>query len=132
MARKKPKTKAAPPPKLIRVTDPNDGDSVGVYDLDAFRGWVHEVHLEGYKRNVRVPSFKKAVEIVEHAGCLVEFDPETTRVAIVLELVGGADDATTVIDKLLDTGLLQDAINDHEYEAGHLRVLSATSRHEAS
>ena len=128
MARKKPA--AASLPKLIRVTDPNADGSVGVYDPDAFQAWVHEVHLEGHKRDVAVPSFKKAIKIVKEAGCTVELDPETTRVAITLELVGSADDAVTVIGKLLDGGLLQEAINEHEYEAGHLRVLSASVRRE--
>jgi len=115
-----------PLPTLVSVTDPEEG-SFGVYDPDAFRAWVHEVHLEGYKRDVAVPSFDKAVKIVKGAGCTVELDPETTRVAIVLELVGSADDATTVIDKLLNNGVIQEAINEYADDLP-LRVLSASVR----
>lgn len=49
-------------------------------------------------------------------------------VLIVLEIEGSQSDAFAVVDALLDTGFLQDAINDHEVEdAGPLRVTSALS-----
>ena len=48
----------------------------------------------------------------------------TTTITIKLKIEGGTADASYVIDEILDSGLLQDAINDHEYDAGELRVLS--------
>lgn len=114
MPKTKKKTKKT---KLVHVQDPNDGDkgSVGVYEPDDFRAWVHEVFLEGYKRKVRFPSLSKAVEIVEAAGCKVDLNPKVSRVAIIMEIVGD-DDANVcrVIDRLLDDGVVQEAIRDRE------------------
>ena len=36
-----------------------------------FRGWVHEVFLEGYKRDVSFPTLNEAIEIVENHGYTV-------------------------------------------------------------
>jgi hypothetical protein len=72
---KTPRPKKTPRQKLYRVTDPNDNDgegSTGLYAKDGFRSWVHEVFLEGYKRDVKIPSLPAAIEIVEGAGCAVE------------------------------------------------------------
>ena len=50
------------------------------------------------------------------------------KMIIELEIEGLEADATSVIDELLDSGLLQDAINDHEFDAGPLLVKSALVR----
>jgi hypothetical protein len=47
------------------------------------------------------------------------------RIRIVLEIEGDQADALTVIGELLDAGIMQDDINDHEFDAGQLRVVSA-------
>lgn len=48
------------------------------------------------------------------------------KVVIELVIEGKYDDAYTVIDQLLDEGIPQDAINNHEMEdAGPLKVVSA-------
>lgn len=49
-----------------------------------------------------------------------------TTVTIKLVIEGGGADATYVVDEILDSGLLQDEINEHSYDAGELCVLSAT------
>lgn len=54
------------------------------------------------------------------------------RIVITLEIDGAQDDADTVVDALLDAGLLQDAINAHESDAGPLRVTSAAVADHAS
>lgn len=53
---------------------------------------------------------------------------ETTFV-IRLTIEGDPDDAQRVLDDLLDAGVFQDPINDHDCdEAGPLHVLSAIAR----
>ena len=48
------------------------------------------------------------------------------KLHILLDVDGAANDALNVVDTLLDNGLLQDAINDHECDdAGPLHVRSA-------
>jgi hypothetical protein len=46
-------------------------------------------------------------------------------IVIELEIDGDEQDAADVVDRVLDTGILQDAINDHEFDAGPVRVTSA-------
>jgi len=49
-------------------------------------------------------------------------------IVIVLELEGDQDDAFTVVDRLLEDGIPQDHITDHDCDdAGELRVTSARS-----
>lgn len=50
------------------------------------------------------------------------------RVIIELEVDGDLDDATYVIDEILESGLLQDAIADHDFDAGDVNVTSALVR----
>lgn len=51
------------------------------------------------------------------------------RVVIILDIVGGDEsDACDVVDRLLDGGLLQDAINGFEGDAPALKVTSALVR----
>jgi len=50
-----------------------------------------------------------------------------TKVTIELEIEGYTTDAGYVVDQILDAGVLQDAISEHEYDAGPLRVTQATS-----
>jgi hypothetical protein len=61
-------------PKLIRVTDQNEG-SICNYTPDGFRSWVCDVFMEGYKRYVEFPTLERALEVVRNAGCSVEIDP---------------------------------------------------------
>lgn len=46
-------------------------------------------------------------------------------VTITLEVRGEADDARTVVRRLLDVGSLQESINSHSFDAGPLTVLDA-------
>lgn len=48
-------------------------------------------------------------------------------IVITLEIDGTPADAAHVVDRLLDAGFLQDAINGHDCDAGPLRVRVATS-----
>lgn len=51
----------------------------------------------------------------------------TCRIVIEMEIEGEYEDAYAVIDALLDNGIPQDEINNHENEdAGPLKVLSAS------
>lgn len=54
------------------------------------------------------------------------------RVIIELDIEGSSDDAFTVVDRLLDVGVLQEAIGDyhldHDDDCGQLRVTRAISR----
>lgn len=54
--------------------------------------------------------------------------PELTTVTVVLEIEGDPADALHVVDALLDAGFFQDAINDHDADAGPLHVKSAVAR----
>lgn len=55
--------------------------------------------------------------------------PQKTRVVITLDIEGGDEsDACDVVDRLLDGGLLQDAINGFEGDAPALKVTSALVR----
>jgi hypothetical protein len=47
-------------------------------------------------------------------------------ITITLEIDGYQSDAEHVVDSLLDAGFLQDAINDHDADAGPLHVTAAT------
>ena len=48
------------------------------------------------------------------------------KVIIELEIKGDAEDALTVVENLLDNGVPQDSINDHDCEdAGELKVKNA-------
>jgi hypothetical protein len=47
---------------------------------------------------------------------------------VVLEIEGSEVDARYVVNELLDAGFFQDAINEHDCEAGLLRVKSAVVR----
>jgi len=51
-----------------------------------------------------------------------------SRSVVIVRLVieGDASDAAYVVGEALDAGHLQDAINEHDCEAGPLRVVSAT------
>lgn len=42
------------------------------YEPEAFCTWVHETFLEGYKREVLLPSVEEAISIVEKWGYEVE------------------------------------------------------------
>lgn len=42
------------------------------YEDHVFIQWVHEVFLEGYKRDVPVPSVEEAIDIVLAAGYWLE------------------------------------------------------------
>jgi hypothetical protein len=48
-----------------------------------------------------------------------------TRVIVELTIEGDEENAVYVVDALLDVGLLQDAINDHDLDAGPMRVTCA-------
>lgn len=49
-----------------------------------------------------------------------------TKILIELEIDEQTPgDARFVVDSILDAGVLQDAINDHDSDAGPLRVVSA-------
>lgn len=50
-----------------------------------------------------------------------------STVAVKIRVVGNPGDAIHVVDALLDAGILQDAINDHDADAGPLRVESAVA-----
>jgi len=51
------------------------------------------------------------------------------KVIIELEIEGDLQDALDVVDALLENGVPQDEINDHEYpDRGPLHVTSATCR----
>lgn len=51
---------------------------------------------------------------------------KNVEIQISLVIDGEADDAQTVVESLLDNGVLQDAINEHDNDdVGELRVLSA-------
>jgi hypothetical protein len=55
--------------------------------------------------------------------------PRTTIVHIELAIEGDPDDAIGVVERVLDSGFLQDGINDHEYDThGKVRVASASAR----
>jgi hypothetical protein len=49
-----------------------------------------------------------------------------TKITIELEIDGDQADAEHVVDALLDAGFLQDAINDHDFDAGALHVTQTT------
>ena len=51
-----------------------------------------------------------------------------TRIAIVVEVHGEPADVWSVVDRALDDGAIQNAINEHETDAGPLRVLSVEAR----
>ena len=51
---------------------------------------------------------------------------------VMLEIEGKAADAYHVVDSLLDAGFFQDAINDHDADAGDLHVTSAVCRLDVS
>lgn len=54
---------------------------------------------------------------------------KTHKLRIELEIEGDRDDAHHVVDTLLDNGVLQDAINEHEVaDCGSLRVKVAVVR----
>ena len=48
-----------------------------------------------------------------------------TTITIALDIKGTPEDAQHVVDSLLDAGFFQDAINDHDADAGPLHVKSA-------
>lgn len=49
-----------------------------------------------------------------------------TRITVVLDIEGDANDASHVVDSLLDAGFFQDAINEHDVDdCGELHVTSA-------
>jgi len=50
------------------------------------------------------------------------------RVAIILSIEGKDEDALDVINTLLDNGVVQDPINEHDCEAGPLHVRVAVVR----
>lgn len=50
------------------------------------------------------------------------------KIIIELEIDGDADDAAYVAGEILDEGILQDAINFHEFDASELHVESAVVR----
>ncbi len=53
----------------------------------------------------------------------------TTKIVIELEIEGDPRDAYHVVDRLLDAGFFQDAVNDHDVEdTGVLHVKSAVHR----
>lgn len=47
------------------------------------------------------------------------------KLTIELLIEGGKNDAQTVVEEMLDQGVIQDWINDHELDAGELHVESA-------
>ncbi len=51
-----------------------------------------------------------------------------TRVAILVEVHGEPADVWSVVNQALDDGAIQNAINEHETEAGPCRVLSVEAR----
>lgn len=48
-----------------------------------------------------------------------------TRIIITLEIEGNPADAWRVVNQALDDGAIQNAINEHETDAGPLSCLSA-------
>ena len=48
-----------------------------------------------------------------------------TTITIALDIKGKPEDAQYVVDNLLDAGFFQDAINDHDADAGPLHVKAA-------
>lgn len=54
-------------------------------------------------------------------------EPKRVTLVIELEIDGDPSDAFDVVDGLLDAGFLQDAINDHDRDAGPLHVVSAVA-----
>lgn len=50
------------------------------------------------------------------------------RLVVELEVEGDEANACAVVDDVLDGGAFQDAINEHDCDAGPLRVKSATVR----
>ena len=67
-------------PEIILITVTSspyhmDEDLPWSYEPDAFCAWVHEVFLEGYKRDVAVPDLDMAISIVRNMG----YDIETTE-----------------------------------------------------
>lgn len=46
-------------------------------------------------------------------------------VTIRLVIEGNPDEAVGVVDKILDAGTLQEEINNHQFDAADLRVVSA-------
>lgn len=48
------------------------------------------------------------------------------KIIVELEIDGDPADAYHVVDSLLDGGVFQDAINEHDFDAGELRVTRAT------
>lgn len=50
------------------------------------------------------------------------------KVAIIVEVHGAPEDVWSVVNHALDDGAIQNAINEHETEAGPLRVLSVEAR----
>lgn len=50
------------------------------------------------------------------------------RLIVELEIEGDEKNAYAVVDDILDGGVFQDAINDHDGDAGPLRVKSAVVR----
>lgn len=53
----------------------------------------------------------------------------SVKLVIELEIAGDAADALVVIDDLLDNGVIQDPINNHDHDdARQLKVVSATCR----
>jgi hypothetical protein len=50
-----------------------------------------------------------------------------TKITIELEVEGDESEALYVVESLLDNGDLQESINDHAFDVGPLRVLSATA-----
>lgn len=51
-----------------------------------------------------------------------------TKIIIELEIEGDVDDAFHVVDKVLDAGVFQDAINEYEHGGDSVVVTSAVSR----
>jgi hypothetical protein len=51
-----------------------------------------------------------------------------TKIRIDLVICATASDALHVVDALLDAGFLQDAVNDHDADAGPCRVMTAIAR----
>jgi len=57
---------------VTRSPHPEDDPPPWSYGENAFCAWVHEVFLEGYKRDVPMPSPGDAMEILINAGYEVE------------------------------------------------------------
>jgi len=66
------------PHAVVRVTkidlQPGDDpeDRVADYDYEGFQGWVWEVLLAGYKRNLPIPEMDEAIQIASDNGFEVE------------------------------------------------------------